>query len=549
MANNQTHRATQQGSSDPVLLNTLPDCILLEVFHHAQNFLILVRVCRRWCEIVRGAPLLWRTINIHNRLHVNRVGMHLRYSKTTPIDLYIYEPMVDRYHSLALLHPHMNHIRKLHLLAVKLNPDDESVRALLSQDMPILEELALSFDFLRMPYEYLPIFDLIHRGDSLVFSWKPRVDQFPKVRRFSLGRAVSIVGSFPVFPTIRRLDLHDFIPAPFDIVSFVEFLWKLPHLEELSVHKYRPKLVPIATPLSLPATLRKLSIQDNAHYAKPFLASIFIPLHVNLDLTRSLDEEYMYEDDMDEEDEEEEDEEDGRGFTVTKLLPDDRRCLPVLEHVNTITLRVDTEWIYVLEGLTSTGTVAKVSGMLYEHMIPDQCERLHVLDDLVTVFFGAPVVEIRIEQHDRSPIEKRHWIRALRAFPALQCLSLEHTSIGYMSDARRTLLEVLRMRTRKQGSGSAPFAMWPQLRSLTLPSDFHSSDEARFLDELVNCLQLREAGGSRLHDLRILLRFRRFANFDGDSADNERCRQLYVGKLSKLVDNLRFGFANDFRSL
>lgn len=95
-----------------------------------------------------------------------------------------------------------------------------------------------------------------------------------------------------------------------------------------------------------------------------------------------------------------------RGFTVTKLLPDNRRCLQVLEHVNTIALRVDTEWIYILEGLTSTGTVAKVSGMLYEHMIPDQCERLHVLDDLVTVFFGAPVVEIRIEQHDSLQIEK-----------------------------------------------------------------------------------------------------------------------------------------------
>ncbi len=70
-------------------------------------------------EIVRGAPpLLWRKIEIRrNRLQVNRVGMHLQYSKTTPIDVYMYEPMVDRSHSLALLHPHVNHIRKLHLLA------------------------------------------------------------------------------------------------------------------------------------------------------------------------------------------------------------------------------------------------------------------------------------------------------------------------------------------------------------------------------------------------------------------------------------------------
>lgn len=91
--------------------------------------------------------------------------------------------------------------------------------------------------------------------------------------------------------------------------------------------------------------------------------------------------------------------------------------------------------------------------------------------------------------------------------------------------------------------------MWPQLRSLTLPSDFRGSDDARFLDELVNCLQLREDGGSRLHDLRILLMFRSVTNPHGESADNERCKQLYVGKLSKLVDNLRFDFANDFRSL
>ena len=87
--------------------------------------------------------------------------------------------------------------------------------------------------------------------------------------------------------------------------------------------------------------------------------------------------------------------------------------------------------------------------------------------------------------------------------------------------------------------------MWPQLKSLTLLSDVSDKDDERFSAELAECLKHRAAGGTRLGELCIILKFIH-VKLKGDTKENERRRKIYQRKLGDLVDKLCFEYLNGF---
>ncbi|KAI0738285.1 hypothetical protein C8Q80DRAFT_269077 [Daedaleopsis nitida] len=560
-------------------IHTLPHETLLEIFFHARESWALpwapfLWVCCRWSEIVRGTPTFWQEVNIYKKPRMNIIRMCLQYTHTSPFDVSFWDT-ADFTTPLSLLEPHVSRVRTLRIERIK-NPMDPALATLLSYTMPSIQRLHVSF-VPPMPHFNGDVPSRTNEEDTVLFSWTPRIHQFPNITQLSLGRAVSIHGPMPVYPTLKRLELHDFLPAPFDLLSFIEFVSQHPHLEELSIRKYRPDLVAVTQPLCLPPTILKLTMEDNAHYAKPFLSSFYIPPHVQVSLTRALD--YIDNDDIDEHDlehefEDWEDEETGsitedidaehdellkditistsRGLTVTKVLPDNRDLLPILKLVTSIELHRDLDELHTLTGRTPAGNVVKISGKMYDHAERDLRENLHVLDDLVTVFLGAPVTELRVNGHGSSKLERRHWVRALRAFPDLERLSLEKTYAHTAWDARPALFSALRMKSRMKAHiamGQEPgavTALWPRLKSLTLLSDAMSEEDEEFADKIAECLRDRAAGGARLSELRIILTYMSLEQGGPRARKNQQRNAAYVTKLQHLVDNLHFDSVNTF---
>ena len=160
---------------------------------------------------------------------------------------------------------------------------DSSLVTLLHQPLPSLEKLALTFPPIRKsPHPLVP-----GRPDRDPFIWTPQHFHYPNIIHLTLGRRVSIAGSLPVFPKLRRLELRDNFEPEFTLASFVQFLSHHAHLEELVLSKYRPLIEPIHKSFTFPATLRRFSLADSAHYVEPFLSSFeVVPSQVRLSLTR-----------------------------------------------------------------------------------------------------------------------------------------------------------------------------------------------------------------------------------------------------------------------
>lgn len=588
----------------------LPEEVLVEIFLLAQDpwegpWYRLLWVCRRWSTVGRGAPILWREIEIRERPNVAFVEACLRNSQTIPIDV-TFSETVDFAGSLALLAPHIGRFRRLHLAGIK-DTKDAAVHRLLSETMPMLEELSLSFAASPPPRLDLDEYSPRYGEDTELFMWAPRIEQFPNLQSLSLGRAVSIQGPLPVFLTLRKLEFHDFLPAPFTLPDFARFLLQHPHLEDLSVRKYRPTLEKVRAPFALPGTLRKFSLEDNAHYAKPFLSSFYLPPDVDVSLIRARD--YMDHGDL------------GANFsevarnldvpgmlTVTRMLPDARYLLPILPLVSKVVVRREFESFHSIIGTTPSGNVVELSGRAPDPAESDVRDGLKLLRDLVAIFAGAPLVEICIESHGSSKIREEDWVLALNAFPTLECLSVLGTGGGEW-DARYTLLDALqsappkKSRGKKKGKGSSSTltpALWPQLKSLTILADALHKEDEELAEELAMCLKNRADRGSRLQELRLILKYfyyRRPDDWDdvggdedhdedaddvdyededdGDqdandgrndergaggyddeddgecaedddenAAENAQRRKLYTEKLQSLVEHLEFEFVN-----
>ncbi|PIL34627.1 hypothetical protein GSI_03406 [Ganoderma sinense ZZ0214-1] len=552
------------------LVNGLRDDILAKIFAYVRFdsewddswYQVLLHVCQRWTAVARAAPILWTTLTIREEPKIELISMSLQLSGTLPLDVSLIQTK-ELSAALALISPHAPRLRHLSVTEVRATRD-QALAAFLNQPMPNLQELELQFIPKTEPLPYFELEDARPPEDLDPFLWNPEINQCPHLRSLSLGRGVEIVGQLPVYYALRKLELHDRRShTPFTTVTFVEFLSQHPHLEELSLRQYRPAIVPVPTPLSLPQTVRKFSLEDNAHYVKPFLSSFYIAPTVDLHLTRALD--FMDHGDIAMDDFNNE-----AAHTVTQLLPDDRTLLPLLALVDRVTLSREFESRYALTARAPGpgGAVVELVGRVHDGAEAELREGLHVLEDVTSVFAAAPLVEIRVEGHGSSVLEKRHWARALRTFARLERVAVVDTAANTRWDARATLLEALRMgeqppkkdknksKNKNKGEPGAaltvaadgpppPPALAPQLRSLSFVSSEWDREDESFSKELERCLQSRKSRGCQLEVLHLVLQYAWPMWKEGNNEkENRRRMEMYVTRLRHLVGHLHIEFSN-----
>ncbi|KAI0704649.1 hypothetical protein C8Q76DRAFT_752333 [Earliella scabrosa] len=511
-----------------VSCHDLPDEVLLHIFlcvlsewasGWGPSWLNILWVCQRWSRVARGAPILWRKVCYRAETKPDFLETSLQRSDPLLVDVSFYT-VPDLSVPATLLCQHLARIRLLHIVNPK--KDDSGLARLIAQSMAHLEDLKVMI----CPKKY---------GTPLLMedtiTWAPRAEQFPNIQRLAL-MGVVVEDSFPLFPSLKRLELHDVLKPSSDIASFVQRLSTLPNLEELSIKNYRPRIIPVPSRLKMPQTVKSISIEDNAHYVKPFLSAFHFEPHVHLRVARALD--YF----------------DGfdpailnydfsTALSVMPLLPDDRTSLPILPLVTSVELRSRMVSKYKILGHTSGGDVVKIIGHLYEHPEREMLENMNLLNDIVDIFSAAPLVELRINGHSESMIEKRDWLRALRAFPNLERISVERTCANSPFDVRHTLFEALRSMRRAKGApkDAARTPTAPRLKSLTLVTEVLDGDDEEFAEDLANTLEKRIAMGlPRLAELRIILQY-----CPEHLAERNLARKgFYVDALRDLVDELKF---------
>ena len=244
--------------------------------------------------------------------------------------------------------------------------------------------------------------------------------------------------------------------------------------------------------------------------------------------------------------------------TVTQLLPDNRGLLPILGFVDKVELRCEYESRYSLTARTPQGTVVELTGKVHDGAESELREGLHLLEEITNVFTSAPLVEIRIEGHGSSVLEKHHWVSALRTFKKLERISIVDTAANTRWDARATLLDALRMSEQpKKNKGKpaptptvvdpppTPLALAPQLRSLSFVSGEWDREDDTFSKDLERCLQSRKSRGCQLEDLHIVLEYAwPLWKVGSKEQENRRRMEVYVARLQRIVGNLRIEFHN-----
>ncbi|KAM5545558.1 hypothetical protein V8D89_000596 [Ganoderma adspersum] len=537
-------------------VDELREDILAEIFAYVRFdswcdswYQVLLHVCQRWTVVARASPILWSTISIQKEPKLELINLSVQLSGTEPLDVSLVQTQ-ELSAALSLVTPHVPRLRHLCVTEVRATRD-EALATFLRQPMPNLKDLELRFIPKTEPLPYLELEDARPPEDLDPFLWNPEINPCSDLQRLSLGRGVEIVGRLPVYHALRKLELQDRRShTPFTIVTFVEFPFQHPHLEELSLRQYRPALVSVPAPLPLPQTIRRFLLEDNAHYVKPFLSSFHIAPTVNLYLTRALD--FLDDGDIDMDDYDNE-----IVHTVTQLLPDNRGLLPILGFVDKVELRREFESRYSLTARTPQETVVELTGMVHDDAESELREGLHVLEDITNVFTSAPLVEIRVEGHGSSVLEKHHWVRALRTFKKLERISIVDTTANTRWDARATLLEALRMSEQpKKNKGRPaptptmanpppPLALAPQLRSLSFVSRAWNKEDDTFSKELERCLQSRKSRGCRLEDLHLVLEYAWPMWKAGNNEQENRQRmEVYLTRLQHLVGNLHIEFYN-----
>ncbi|KAI0738274.1 hypothetical protein C8Q80DRAFT_1275794 [Daedaleopsis nitida] len=470
----------------------------------------ILQTCKRWLLVGRQSATLWCEVHVHNRGHIRLLRDSLRYSVTAPVDIFFSSAM---YHSTAftLLSPHLYRVRRLQVHGVKSG--NKALAALLRREMPILEELQL-----QLTSDQPARMD--SRGDFV--PWSPELKQFPSIKRLSLGYGVHLTA-----PLRTALD-------------------RLTCLELRNCHtplflQDPQRAVSAATPAS---SALYVLLEDKAGYTKLFLPLLDIPLHVDVHITcalRRLDYYRMRA---------------WRGDSVeyideiAKVLPTHSQALPNIVLCTSVQAHRLSGSSYRLLGRTHAGRVieltAEANGVDGSGMTGVRDSR--IMGELVAVFSGSPVTELRFGGLDSSALDASDCVRALRAFPSLACLAIERTSSNVLvdgqSDARMPTLDALCAPVARCGSDDSPGGLGdgryaedgvvvPHLRCLIVELKV-SGAAGEFADQVAKCLEKRTACGSRLAALDLVLKL-------GQQRDEpSSVKRLCTAALRDLVDNFQY---------
>ena len=177
---------------------------------------------------------------------------------------------------------------------------------------------------------------------------------------------------------------------------------------------------------------------------------------------------------------------------------------PQLHHFHAISLvtsieiqgRAYTSWVFVGRALPGDAD-SLVEFEIYCPCVPPSFLAARYLADVVQIFNGAPVTDVRLMGPIVGAAPKAEWITLFDAFPLLEHVAVEDVVLllgGGEGDAREGLFEAL----LEHPPDGRP--RWPRLRRFT----FVCQDcTASFISLLPRALQVRAEQGAKVEQLRF----------------------------------------------
>ncbi|KAL1941055.1 hypothetical protein VTO73DRAFT_7691 [Trametes versicolor] len=541
-----------QGSVAGSPISRLPEDVLVQVFRdvHAlrddweecYRWYRLLWVCQAWRAIACDFPALWNDIKVSKDFSQSYLEASMKYSKDSPIDVSIQGTTpAQNAVVVGLLLPHVARIHILHARGMG-DADDKALRQLLSQKMPILDEISVNINTKSRPmgpyeideYDRMPG---LHSPEES-FVWDLRLEQFPALRKLYLGTGLMIKGPLPVFHGLKRLELVELRHGSMTIVQFGRFLAQLTELEELCIYRFRPTIAGVQSPMAFPPSLCKLAVEDNAYYTAPFLESFHIPAHVDLKIARLRD--YMDLGDFSDDDAL------VRAPFVQDALPSDPDTLPILKDVTSLEVRHYMMSSYSLRGATCAGHTVRLIGKLPEDW-PREYKDLNSFLELVEVFGDANVSSLFLNGNDSTVIDLDDWEEALNTWPCLERIEIAQTDSLTKFDARLSLLDALLPPEFEEGEDPEDTMPVPWLKTLTITSTALYKEDVELAEALASCLKERKDAGFELHRLHIKLEYIARPEMEHECArDNKQRVRVYSKALKHVVKHLKLELVNDF---
>lgn len=552
-------RAVRMHSNSTVPVNRLPLEILVHIFRtvqddgHVSHFLKpkeqleswfpLVSVCHAWRAIACTTPLLWRTVHVGTKRHLDFFRLFLERSAATSLEL-SFTATHDMEPFLAELEKHRPRVRELEFTMLPRSQSVVMSRFLNTGDMPALVNLALSFgkyynwefdcdtpvlleeitdngevDPCSDPFEY------IDEGLTL-FRFAPREGQYPRLKTLSL-RSVSLDSMSTLASSLKFLRLTDTICDDVPLERLLDFLKDCKALKGLTLSRYRFEddytlawMEDTSNPLphvALAPTLSSLRLEDVSPYTARFLSALSIPETSSVTITRLP----RYCDDDVEFDNVELN---PAWSALEACIPKIGAKMPLLSSVTKVHVSLGSDSYEAPEdefcGKSGEATFRVVSRGGF----------VNVCDALLAIFGNAPLVELKISGIKAGQIAADDWIRILGAFPLLRRLAIV-AAYPWAID-RSTMRYFFEALASRQPGGTTICSNLTDLAVVATTAD----EVTKVVEHITRCLEARMTMGKRLDRLRvgILEPYRRYPT---GAVPGPREAQ-YIALLRDLVDTV-----------
>lgn len=247
-----------------VTIDTFPNELLIKIFASvgvtcygtyyfkigsARDLIPLMSTCRRWRDVIRGTPTLWRELVVPGRSLVG-LAECLQRSQELPVNVSFFSSETDVSQAWHILRPHKHRIATLQFRWLQC--------AQIGERMPVLGEMdQLKALCISVNHKHNDAADSReHNGvcPSLLFT-------SPRLEKLELGGLIVEGPSVGSFSNVRELILHGYYGAPqtWGLTQFLAMLHSCVLLETFTLGETALNTVAVDIPQGYPyVALRRL---------------------------------------------------------------------------------------------------------------------------------------------------------------------------------------------------------------------------------------------------------------------------------------------------
>ncbi|KAH9895590.1 hypothetical protein C8Q73DRAFT_688589 [Cubamyces lactineus] len=541
-------------------INKLPVEILTMIFqllqvHHgffSPRWYTVAAVCKHWHELAHDITTLWRHIDFRGLATICNVFVSRPGLRTTALSNCLSKFKNDS----------LEHIRG-RVIGASNNFDQSSDCCFLPHALRHFERFSTLTEVLEirdmkmqdssMSGEDYEEYEAEVKVNACAFEERYSANlklpfnpaMHPRLRSLSLV-TVAFTSNLVPIPTLRELYLSDCVRMPTSMSAFLAFVSGCQALEVLKLRIFRPKddhlppaikgkapqPIPPLTPTALPATLRRLDIEDIAPWIARMLEAMVLPERINLSVTMIAGRDPFPS---------------NRAWDtpIYTAFPEQGPCRTILRSVDTV--RVDVDADALLYRITARCSEEGGSTLNITADIPDARQGEYLPDfltEITKLFHEAPLTDLTIaavgELHEA--FREECWARTMKSFPRLKRLAVS-MSVTAKSDFPHPLVPMFKVLGDPDDDGTD---LCPDLNVLVLHPPI-AKHEAGVMASAVDCLRNRATRGRVLSQIDILLDCGSFKKPDGTLAVKEQSRlERYKNAFQPYVKMVGCGDASYF---